>query len=610
MRSRFLFVWSAHFACCVIVTCSPQTGIMRAREKQNNRFQDDDFNDICTEGSVGYKACNENGAYCSPIPAKKTFQCDCWRDDLYYDANETMCKHWQSCEPNPCRYGKCNDQEGKEPRRCSCRSMKDLYENCQINTETELSCETAEAKARIDPNGRVYCDCGPAKTYNNGKCERTGCLNYSKTCQELCNENILDKDDRCCEGWNVSNCSKPPIASTFCPTGYVRVHGQCQDACTANLTSPICPEGCTPMTNAQRPFHCKCKSGFQLAEDGLTCREKVVCNEEEKKKCHESEICTIIDTKAVCTCAEGLQRLNGVCTDKCTTKCDHKFAKCVIIDRYERCSCIYPLSKTSNGYQMCTLDFYSYILVFQTNDTEPYTSSFCDKKLPDITSALKVVFGRELLKVETVSCKNEFVLRLVFENKQHPAVLRRMSNCQYPQGDVCIFPPKLNVKATSLKAIEEEDLCKGILQELFNVSDASSECTKEEDNYTIRCREGFTAYDEVKSGRLTRWSCKAKDLLTSSSTESIPPETVSTEAGSREATTWNNPEDPCISMPCFNNGHCKKGPQNTYVCQCKKGFSGERCERNAGRKLEAQVVAVITFSIGMQLSLRWMFGLA
>ncbi|XP_029833894.2 glycoprotein antigen BM86 isoform X3 [Ixodes scapularis] len=605
MRSLCLFVWSAHFACCVIVTCSPQTGIMQARENQNHRFQD-----ICTEGSVGYKTCHEMGAFCSPIQAKKTFQCDCWREDLYYDANETMCKHWQSCEPNPCRYGKCTDQGGKKPRSCSCPRMKDLYENCQIKKEKELSCEEAQAIARIDQNGRVYCDCGPAKTYHNGKCELTGCLNYSKTCQDLCNDNILYKDDRCCEGWNASNCSRPPIASTFCPTGYVRLRGQCRDACTANVTSPICPEGCTPMTNDQMPFHCKCKSGFELAEDGLTCREKVVCNEEEKKKCHESEICTIIDTKAVCTCAEGLQRLNGVCTDKCTTKCDHKFAKCVIIDRYERCTCIYPLSKTSNGNQMCTLEFYSYILVFQTNDTEPYTSSFCDNKLPDITSALKVVFGRELLKVETVSCKNEFVLRLVFENKQHPAVLRRMSNCQYPQGDVCIFPPKLNVKAASLKAIEEENLCAGILQELFNVSDASSECTKEEDNYTIRCREGFTAYGEVKSGRLTRWSCKAKDLLTSSSTESNAPETISPEAGSRETTTLNNPEDPCISIPCFNNGLCKKGPKNTYMCECKQGFSGERCERNAGKKLEAQVVAVITFLIGMQLSLRWMFGLA
>ncbi|KAM7314765.1 glycoprotein antigen BM86 isoform X1 [Ixodes scapularis] len=140
-----------------------------------------------------------------------------------------MCKHWQSCEPNPCRYGKCTDQGGKKPRSCSCPRMKDLYENCQIKKEKELSCEEAQAIARIDQNGRVYCDCGPAKTYHNGKCELTGCLNYSKTCQDLCNDNILYKDDRCCEGWNASNCSRPPIASTFCPTGYVRLRGQCRE---------------------------------------------------------------------------------------------------------------------------------------------------------------------------------------------------------------------------------------------------------------------------------------------------------------------------------------------------------------------------------------------
>ena len=43
---------------------------------------------------------------------------------------------------------------------------------------------------------------------------------------------------------------------------------------------------------------------------------------------------------------------------------------------------------------------------------------------------------------------------------------------------------------------------------------------------------------------------------------------------------WNADEDDCLNAVCYNGGKCIDGI-NSYACDCKEGFIGEQCGKNA-----------------------------
>ncbi|CAN7986864.1 unnamed protein product, partial [Ixodes hexagonus] len=539
---------------------------------------------------------------CVPLPDKDSFQCSCRRDG-FYDAYDQKCKHWMSCEPNPCKLGDCLDQEGTKRRHCSCSSIPGLTTFCNINTEAKLKCEEYGATPRLTEEGKVVCVCGPGMKRINKICVPVSCLNFSMTCEELCQKNLLDKDDRCCQGWETSNCLKKPEGNKACEPGYVLKDGSCTDACTAKVADPVCPDGCNASANG-RPFECKCKAGSQLADDGLTCNEeKTACTKEERNGCRYDQICRMRDSKPKCICPFPQAEKDGVCTSRCyNRRCEGRFRHCRLLSNGEEsCRCLSPLKEISSKNYACALVDYSYVLQFQTNDSSPYSVEVCESRESDIRNAASTLslsstalFGKELVKFEQLGCSEKFVGRLVFSKKQDPAVLKRIETCQYRSGPVCIIPPRLYLKQTSIKPIEEEDLCQEFFQEQLDATNGTHVCRKDGDNYLLQCRDGLFGYDKVTSGRLTRWSCTGQSKhetiarsasrqntvtseakvgehwdaattvpLASALTEKEPG--VSTEQPATKDTPV--PGDPCSANPCLNGGVCKPGLQEKFTCE-------------------------------------------
>ncbi|XP_067656143.1 lactadherin-like isoform X2 [Haliotis asinina] len=50
----------------------------------------------------------------------------------------------------------------------------------------------------------------------------------------------------------------------------------------------------------------------------------------------------------------------------------------------------------------------------------------------------------------------------------------------------------------------------------------------------------------------------------------------------------------CDKNPCTNNGACKVS-NNKVVCTCKKGYSGNRCESSAATKMSGHIL-LFTFA--------------
>uniref|UniRef100_A0A4D5RFZ9 Putative conserved secreted protein n=1 Tax=Ixodes scapularis TaxID=6945 RepID=A0A4D5RFZ9_IXOSC len=607
-----VFAWTAR--------TSPVLGLALQNEANEDQTIHEDPKGICKR--VGSSLCGDL-ATCVALPAKDSFQCSCPKGG-FYDANDKTCKHWQSCGPLPCKIGYCDDGNGSKKRHCKCGGIPGLTEFCKINKEAKFKCEEYGATAVLKGD-EVTCDCGPAKKLINKKCVPVACLNFTMTCEELCQKKLLDKDDRCCQGWNIENCSKTPDETRYCKPGYISRNDSCVDACTAKVADPLCPNGCKSSAT-DLPFQCICKKGFQLAEDGITCTERRVCNEEEKKRCRKDQICGIVNDEVTCSCKSHQQEKDGVCTNECfVKKCSDPFANCEVYLGTEKCFCTRPLFPTRNI--TCGLEKYSYILTFRTNDTSPYSDDLCENKKEDIWKALKTLFGAQLVDDTLLSCKEDFVIRLAFSQKQDPAVLKRIETCQYFRGDVCIFPPRLYIKEGSAK-LEEEDLCTEFFQKQLNKSNGMYVCQKVGDNYLFKCRDGLFSYNEVTSGRLTRWSCadKREDIPPASSespklvtdkepqpgtegnvTKNTPvPDVTDKEpqTGTEGAVTKTTPvsDDPCSPSPCVNGGVCKPGTGKTFTCECPKGFKGNLCEeKNSGVSVQAPVTAILGIAMSLLL---------
>nr|ADR01313.1 Dr86 protein [Dermacentor reticulatus] len=469
---------------------------------------------VCSD--FGNKFCDT--AKCEMVPGKTdAFVCRCERNDTYYDAAERTCLFKRTCKTTECTIGTCFET-GINKARCGCPNMDYLTVNCQIRDFFIEDCKSKGGTAvlRKDWYSGAKCDCGEwaVMDSNKSKCVPTTCLRPDLTCKDLCENKLLEKDNRCCQGWNSEDCSVVPQDGTYCSPGSIMVKGgNCQDACTAKEAKFVCANGCRKTQSSTRAYECQCERDYVVAEDGITCKYSAVwmtnsCNEEEKKTCLSSQTCYLEKNKPICKCPHNHQLVNGECTSRCTeNKCHEKFMDCgVYIDR-QSCFCPWKSRKPGQVYNNeCILREYYYTVSFTPNIT--LDANNCHLYTGLVVEAIKTSIGKEVFMVEILNCTQKIKARLISANPLSKYLLKRLQTCEHPDGDLCMLYPKLPIKKDTATEIEEEDLCDSLLKTQEEAYNGQNECVKVENFFWFKCAAGFRAVDYVTRGRLRRSICE------------------------------------------------------------------------------------------------------
>ncbi|KAL3235409.1 hypothetical protein MRX96_022404 [Rhipicephalus microplus] len=136
------------------------------------------------------------------------------------------------------------------------------------------------------------CDCGEwgAMNKTTRNCVPTTCLRPDLTCKDLCEKNLLQRDSRCCQGWNTANCSAAPPADSYCSPGSPKgPDGQCKNACRTKEAGFVCKHGCR---STDKAYECTCPSISYT----------VSCTVEQKQTCRPTEDCRVQKGTVLCEC--------------------------------------------------------------------------------------------------------------------------------------------------------------------------------------------------------------------------------------------------------------------------------------------------------------------
>lgn len=532
--------------------------------------------DVCSD--FGKNFCGS--AKCEVVPGKTdAFVCRCERNDTYYDAAERTCLFKRTCKTTECTIGTCIEN-GPNNARCGCENIDSLSLNCQIRDWFVQDCKRKGGTAVLRKSWSfgAKCDCGEwaAMDRNKSKCVPTTCLRPDLTCKDLCEKKLLEKDNRCCQGWNSTDCSAVPQNGTYCSPGSIMGKGEkCQDACTAREAKFVCPNGCRKTASSTRAYKCTCNNNYVVAEDGITCKAVQAtraCNEEEKKACLPSEACRMVLNKPICECAYNHQRVNGECTSRCTENtCHENFTDCGVYMGKQSCFCPWTSRKPGAVYiNECTLREYYYTVSFTPNIS--LDDNDCKLYEGRVLEAMKTNIGADVFMVEILNCTEKIKARLISAMPLSKYLLKRLQTCEHPDGDLCMLYPKLPIKKDTATEIEEENLCDSLLKVQEEAYNGENECVKDKDLFWFKCAAGFRAVGYVRRGRLRRSVCEPGVSCT------LEKELECSQKG--QICVYENGESKCQCPPSAVAGPdgCSEVPDSCNEEESNKcRRSGQRC---------------------------------
>ncbi|XP_077524586.1 glycoprotein antigen BM86-like isoform X2 [Amblyomma americanum] len=468
--------------------------------------------DICNE--FGNKFCK--GEKCNAsLDVKGTFTCQCERDTMYFDAVEEMCQYKKTCVTTECSLGQCKEI-GINQAKCGCENKAYVTLTCKVTDFYAKECQQkgGTAVVNMDSLDGARCSCGEWAVMNSNKtkCIPTTCLYPALSCKDLCEKNLLDKDPRCCEGWDQKDCSKAPPIGTYCSPGTIRKGADCLSACIAGEGKLLCKNGCRASKVPGRAYECQCNSGYVVAEDGIQCKvdyTRLTCPQEEEQKCLPGQYCTMKNKTAVCECPDHQHVVDGQCTGECSeNKCHEDFTDCRVHFGKQRCSCPWALRKNprSSATKECILNEYYYTVSFKPNIS--LEARDCDTHKNRVLQAMQTTIGPEIFRVEILNCTDDITARLITGKPLSPYLLRKLQICEYPEGNICRIYPRLPIQKGSATEIQEENLCASLLKEQETATKDTNECVRDGEYFWFKCKPGFREVDLKARGRLRRSVCE------------------------------------------------------------------------------------------------------
>lgn len=483
---------------------------------------------VFAAGNQGEDVCSSSrgfcgGAKCSPV--NDTFSCDCGA--LYYfNATSKRCFHRASCKIIPCHHSICADDDGRSEAKCTCEGLPHWTTNCEVDPAFQKQCDANGGTMRIaikDGRSVPKCTCPVGtKQLASGMCKSIACLLPNLTCEQICSNEKLREDQRCCQNWNKDQCNRRPELHSYCEPGTIWNDGNnsCTNACAASQAGPVCEHGCTYADPIAPVYQCKCQDGEVLSSGGLYCKVKAECSDDDVDACAtDGRLCVVEDGNVQCKCPENTIEDAGKCSDTCSSEKAHECASflssCTLKENVETCYCHPPLRWNAESKQ-CVLDEqYKYVVFFNTQNSHGLfkTREQCTDHTQEeiINSSMKTLYGLQLQAARIVNCSSEITkIELTFNEDPPTAVLQRIRLCDNGT-ETCSFPPRLQIKKGSVSGPIAVDLCHTYFDTLEAVSNGTYRCSNlGHGRYRIHC---FSAKSkkEISSGFLELHLCSDRD---------------------------------------------------------------------------------------------------
>lgn len=474
-------------------------------------FRECEVTAVATTHEQDEDTCKSVESFCgsanySARSSVQSFACECGKYH-YFNATAKTCYNMNSCAVSPCQHSRCDDNDGKSAARCVCEESSHVNSDCSTKDDFFENCVSSGGKLGVSDNGSDHfkCVCPPGTALEKEMCRSIACLFPNITCAKICADPKLREDSRCCQDWEAGKCDEPHDSRPNCEPGTIwsSETSTCTNVCSAGLAEQVCKHGCKADNERSSNYTCQCLEGQELSADGLSCKKKEQCSDEEIKECAKfGRQCIFQDSKFQCRCYGTALDQDGRCSETCSEEkmreCVGPLSQCTIEGNAERCVCPIPLQWNRNAKQCVPGQEFRYVAKFELyhdalEDNDNKADSCNRTNLSaDIEHAMKNLYGLDLIHTKVTDCSNTVMLELTFLNEVCREKLRRIHLCEKRAGTTgCFFPPSLRIIKGSVTGPVPVDLCAEYFKEVHNTSNGLCNCTKEGTRrYVLHCAGG------------------------------------------------------------------------------------------------------------------------